>query len=62
MIVERGNKALVAGTLARWRQDADLGGIRDARERAKLPESEQAALERFWDDVDGLLARIKGSQ
>ena len=36
------------------KQDADLAGIRDNQELAKLPDQERAELEQLWDDVDGL--------
>jgi len=32
MIIEPGNKELVAETLSHWKQDADLAGIRDNQE------------------------------
>jgi serine/threonine protein kinase/tetratricopeptide (TPR) repeat protein len=54
-IVAPGNKDLVASTLAHWKQDANLAGIRDERELAKWPEDERAAFKRFWSDVDALL-------
>ena len=41
MIIEPGNKELVAKTLTHWKQDADLAGIRDDQELAKLPDEER---------------------
>ena len=60
MIVEPGNKELVAKTLAHWKQDADLAGIRDEPELAKLPEAERQEWQALWADVDGLLKRTQG--
>lgn len=54
------DEELVARTVTHWKQDADLGGIRDDQERGKLPDQEQAAFAQFWDDVDGLLAKLAG--
>jgi hypothetical protein len=62
MIVEPGNKELVASTLDHWKGDPDLAGIRDTQELAKLPDEERAALKQLWDDVDGLLTKVKGSK
>ena len=53
-------KEAVARTLAHWKADADLAGIRDARELAKLPSGERAALGQLWSDVDRLLTEVKG--
>ncbi len=50
----------VARTLAHWKADADLASIRDARELAKLPIGERAALGQHWSDVDRLLTDVKG--
>jgi tetratricopeptide (TPR) repeat protein len=55
-------KEVVARTLAHWKADADLAGIRDARELAELPSGERAALGQLWDDVDRLLAEVKGRE
>ena len=43
MIVESGNKELVAKTLTHWKQDTDLAGIRDQQELARWPEDERTA-------------------
>jgi tetratricopeptide (TPR) repeat protein len=53
-------KAMVVPTLTHWKSDADLAGIRDAKERDTLPDDERAAVARLWDDVDRLLARAAG--
>jgi hypothetical protein len=59
MIVEPGNKELVAKTLTHWKQDTDLAGIRDEQELAKLPEDERKAWQSLWADVDALLKRTR---
>ena len=46
-----------AGVLRAWLNHADLNGIRDDLELAKLPEAERASWRRVWDAVDGLLRR-----
>jgi len=60
MIVEPGNKELVAKTLAHWKQDADLAGIRDEAVLAKLPEDERTLWQSLWADVDAMLKRVHG--
>jgi eukaryotic-like serine/threonine-protein kinase len=55
-------KATVALTLQHWKSDADLAGIRDEKELAKLPEAECAAFRQLWADVDRLLARASGGK
>ena len=41
--------------LRHWQQDADLSGLRDAAELAKLPADEQEACKKLWADVQALL-------
>jgi serine/threonine protein kinase/Tfp pilus assembly protein PilF len=53
-------KAKVAPALQHWKVDADLLGIRDEKELAKLPEAERGAFQQLWLDVDRLLARASG--
>jgi serine/threonine protein kinase/tetratricopeptide (TPR) repeat protein len=60
MTAEPGNKELVARTLAHWKQDADLAGIRDSQELAKLPAEERVALKQLWDEVNELLIQPEG--
>ncbi len=55
-------KATVTTTLQHWKEDADLAGIRDEKELAKLPEAERTAFKRLWNDVDQLLTRANGSE
>jgi tetratricopeptide (TPR) repeat protein len=62
MAVAPGNKELVAGTLAHWKGDSDLSGIRGAVALAKLPEAERAAFGQLWADVDGLLTIAGGGK
>src|SRR5262249_35571559 len=42
-------------TLAHWRNDPDLEGVRDAAGLAKLAPEERQAWQRFWHQVDALL-------
>ena len=60
MIVEPGNKELVAKTLAHWKQDADLASLRNTQELAKLPEAERKEWQSLWADVDILFRRTQG--
>ena len=57
MTVGSGNKETVAKTLAHWKEDVDLTGIRDETELAKLSEEERTEFKRLWDDVEGLLTK-----
>ena len=52
----------VQQTLAHWKSDTDLTGIRDDAELARLPEAERAACKRLWKDVDGVLAKVWGDK
>ncbi len=54
------SNGLVSQTLKHWKTDADLAGIRDGKELAKLPEAERAASRALWKDVDQLLAKAAG--
>jgi hypothetical protein len=49
--------AVVPQTLAHWKTDPDLAGIRDDKELAKLPEGERAAFKQVWKNVDELLSK-----
>jgi eukaryotic-like serine/threonine-protein kinase len=53
-------KELVLHTLQHWNADADLAGIRDEKELAKLPAEERAALRQFWNEVDQLAKTAAG--
>ena len=54
-----GNGALVAKTLAYWKQDSDLAGVREEQELVKLPDSERPLWKTLWADVDDLLAGVQ---
>ena len=58
MTVVPGNKELVAKTLAHWKADGDLAGVRDASGLAKLPESQRKDWQALWADVDALIAKV----
>jgi serine/threonine protein kinase len=51
------DRELVKTTLAHWKADADLTGIRDPEALAKLPEAEREECRTLWADVDALLKR-----
>ncbi len=55
-------KAKIAPTLEHWKTDADLAGIRDEKEMAKLSDEERAAFTRLWSDVDQMLAQAAGGK
>jgi len=43
-----------------WQSEADLAGVRDAKELAKLPKEEQQLWERLWSDVNALGKKARG--
>jgi serine/threonine-protein kinase len=47
----------VEKTLAHWKVDQDLAGLRDEAELAKLPELERRTCRSLWTGVDALLKR-----
>lgn len=47
----------VVQALRQWQRDADLAGIRDAKELVKLPADERQACEKLWTDVAALLKK-----
>jgi tetratricopeptide (TPR) repeat protein len=47
----------VRGTLAHWREDPDLGGLRDKAELVRLPDAERRACRELWAEVDAVLTR-----
>jgi hypothetical protein len=49
-------------TLTRWQKDADLAGVRDEKELAKLPAEEQQAWRKLWADVDALLRQARSAK
>jgi tetratricopeptide (TPR) repeat protein/serine/threonine protein kinase len=56
---EPATKQLVRQRLEHWRQDADLGSVRDRAGLDKLPVAERAAWRQLWQEVSALLARVK---
>src|SRR5262249_38525313 len=55
---EPGNKELVAQTLAHWKEDTDLAGIRETSALEKLPLAERTQWQDFWLDVDSQRSRV----
>jgi hypothetical protein len=51
----------LAETLAYWKVDRDLEGIRSGAELAKLPERERSTWRALWAEVDALLRRAAAS-
>jgi serine/threonine protein kinase/Flp pilus assembly protein TadD/type II secretory pathway component PulJ len=51
--------ALVQRRLARWQRDPELSGIRDAAELGRLPAGELEICQKFWAEVDALLAKTR---
>ncbi len=49
-----GNQEIVARTLAHWKQDTDLAGVRNASALEKLPEPERSQWQALWMDVESL--------
>ena len=58
MTVGPGNKELVDKTLAHWKEDADLAGVRELTELAKIPEAERTDWQALWAEVDSLLQKV----
>jgi hypothetical protein len=55
-------RGAIAAQLNHWRNvDADLAGIRDEKELAKLPESERKEWAAFWTRVEALRAHASDS-
>jgi serine/threonine-protein kinase len=52
-------RARARQSLAHWKSDPDLGGLRDPTSLAKLPEDEQRACQALWSEVDAVLSRIR---
>jgi serine/threonine-protein kinase len=42
-------------SLGHWQKDADLDGLREAKQLAHLPKNEQKKCQQFWSDVHSLL-------
>jgi hypothetical protein len=58
---EPARKLGVARTLASWKEDSDLAGIRDEAALAKLPEGEREAFRSLWADVEALRKKAAGA-
>jgi serine/threonine-protein kinase len=56
------DRAKVYMTLARWREDPNLAGLRDPDALEKLPPAEGQECCRLWGDFDALLKRARTSQ
>jgi eukaryotic-like serine/threonine-protein kinase len=59
---EPARKQAVLQTLAHWKEDADLAGIRDEAGLAKLPEAEREAFHSLWTDVEALRIKAGGGK
>jgi hypothetical protein len=57
-----GPRQVGAQHLKHWKVDTDLGGLRDAKPLAALPDEERAALRGLWGDVDALLTKVAAGQ
>jgi eukaryotic-like serine/threonine-protein kinase len=56
------DRAEVQKTLARWRQDPPLAGLRDPDALEKLPPAERQECRTLWGDLDALLRRARLSK
>jgi hypothetical protein len=54
------DRVLVYQTLAHWKADPDLTGIRDEAAIKALPEDEQKACRVLWAEVDQVLEKTGG--
>jgi tetratricopeptide (TPR) repeat protein len=52
----------VAPTLAHWKADPDLAGIRDEPVLAKLPEAEREAFRSLWAEVEALSQKVEDAR
>jgi hypothetical protein len=59
---EPARKQVVIRTLAHWKADSDLAGIRDEAALAKLPEAEREAFRSLWADVEALRVKAGGGK
>jgi tetratricopeptide (TPR) repeat protein len=51
---DRPTVSRIAANLSDWQQNADLAGVREAKELAKLPEAERQLWQRLWTEVKEL--------
>jgi hypothetical protein len=49
------DRSQAVARLRSWRQDGDFAAVREKKPLAELPESERAAWDRFWREVQALL-------
>ena len=56
------NRSAIAETLAHWKKDTDLAGVREPEALAKLPAEEPKAWKALWSDVDALLEKARREQ
>jgi hypothetical protein len=45
-----------------WQSDANLAGLRDQTELAKLPEAKREAWKQFWTDVESLRKQARATK
>ena len=50
------DRAAVQKALARWREDRDLAGLRDAGALERLPPAEREECRALWRDLEALLS------
>ncbi len=55
-------RPVIVQTLAHWKTDGDLAGIRDEAGLAMLPEGEREAFRALWADVDALRVKAGGGK
>jgi serine/threonine-protein kinase len=53
------DRAGAVKSLTHWRNDADLGGVRDREALSRLPPAEERSWRQFWVDVKDLLRRAR---
>jgi eukaryotic-like serine/threonine-protein kinase len=53
-------RPVIVKTLAHWKEDRDLAGIREEAPLAKLPEAEREAFRALWADVEALRKKAGG--
>jgi serine/threonine-protein kinase len=51
------DRAEVQAKMRHWQKDSDLAGVRDPSALAKLPEAERLEWQKFWKEVETLLAK-----
>jgi tetratricopeptide (TPR) repeat protein len=59
---KEGDRIQARKTLAPWRDDPDLAGLRDADALQKLPAAEQQECRALWQEVAALLGRAEGTR